>query len=95
MNKESPIYAFIDPSSEGYSASRMLSAFFAIMDAIWVGVTVLGLPPKDSYLPISSMLATCTMSAFGAYGINSFGRAMGSSILRWAGRKAQPLPQKD
>ena len=74
MKKNRVGYAFIDPSSGGYSASRIASLWLIAIDMLWALAAVLGIPPKEALVPVSSMLSACTVAAFGAYGLNSFGR---------------------
>lgn len=83
MKKNSPLYAFIDPSAGGYSASRMASIFMVVVDALWTTACTFGLPPTAAYAPVSSMLGIVTGAAFGAYGANSFARS-------WLGGSASP-----
>ena len=97
MRKHRFLYIFTDPASDGYSASRVASIFMVVVDALWALTAVLGLPPKDAFAPISSMLSACTVAAFGAYGVNSFARTWfqgGSSVIssRPPGRRG-PKPE--
>lgn len=88
MRKNRLNYALIDPGTAGYSASRIASIFMVVVDALWAATAVLGLPPKEAFVPISSMLSACTVAAFSAYGLNSAatawrhtGEAIASSVF--------------
>lgn len=89
MIKSRLSYFFVDPASQGYSASRLASLFMIVVDTCWVATAVLGLPPKEAYVPVSSMLSACTVAAFTAYGVNSAasawkqtGEAIASTVFR-------------
>lgn len=97
MRKNRFPYIFFDPASGGYSASRVASIFMVIVDALWATMAVLGLPPKDAYGPVSSMLSACTVAAFGAYGANSFAKTwfQGGSVSGAGGgpvQRVKPAP---
>lgn len=55
--------------------SRIASGVMLCLDLVWLVTVILGIPPSGAYAPVSSMLSACTVATFGAYGINSFGRA--------------------
>jgi hypothetical protein len=65
-------YAFVDPASGGYSASRIASLWMILIDTVWLWACIKGLPPAAAYGPVSTFLGTCTSVAFAAYGLNSF-----------------------
>ncbi len=94
MRKTSPIYAFIDPSSGGYSASRTASLWLVIVDTIWMIVAILGLPPKEAYTPVSAMLSACTVASFGAYAANSYGRFKSVEMSGFMSGIGQKLPTR-
>lgn len=75
MRKTSPLYAFIDPSSGGTSASRMALLWLILVDTGWTIVSCLGIPPKEAFVPVSGLLGTCTSVVCGVYAVNSGARA--------------------
>lgn len=80
MKKTSPLYFLIDPSTNGYSGSRLLSVWFTVLITYWVIACVQGWPQKEAYTPVSAMLGACIGSALGAYALNSYGRVRGPRV---------------
>ncbi len=72
MRKNRLSYAFVDPASGGYSASRMAPVWMIFIDTVWLVACIKGWPPVAAYVPVSAFLGTCTSVAFAAYGLNSF-----------------------
>lgn len=87
--RDSILYALRDAASDTYSASRIASLFMVLVDTAWMVTAVIGLPPKEAFVPVSSMLSACTVAAFSAYGLNSAasawkqtGEAIASTVFR-------------
>lgn len=60
-----------------------------LIDTVWMAAAVLGLPPKEAYVPVCSMLSACTVATFTAYAANSAatawkstGEAIASTVFR-------------
>lgn len=98
MKKNSPLQVFFDPSSRYPSASRVCSIIMCLTDIAWMVCCVLGLPSKEAYAPVSSMLGIVTGAAFAAYGVNSFAGPIVSGIsnivttIRGSAPKAPDAP---
>ena len=98
MKKYSPLQVFVDPASGSPSASRVCSIIMCLTDVSWMICCVLGIPPKDAYAPVSSMLGIVSGACFAAYGVNSMaGPIMGGinniiTNIRGTAPKSQDVP---